>query len=224
MSSRLSCLSDMHTQGNDRQEKQSDFFFVAYPFGSGLHEKLYSSLSSIRIMGTKKRSQAVIECQQCNSNRKGTRIRCKKRTCRIADVCWQHLKLQKNLRIKKSTIRGAGYGLFTTKPLKANVIIDNYKRNLPVMTRKQIETQYPGGIVAQYVWCNRNLTQCIDAKSTQANVARYSNACDAVRGQAARCNAKFTNQGNLKTTKKIQANAEILCAYGPEYWGRRTRK
>lgn len=169
------------------------------------------------------KSQTIRKCQRCHSNRKGKKqIRCKNRTCRTARKCWRHLMIENGLRVKNSTIKGAGLGLFTTKDLKANVIVDSYKAKLPILTLKQIHQRYPGNTLGQYVWCHAN--KCVDARSTQSNLARFSNGCDSTRSQMSRCNAQITKQGNLKTTKKIKANSEILCRYGPEYWGRKGRK
>lgn len=55
-----------------------------------------------------------VQCQRCTA-RTATGARCTNRTCIGVPKCWQHLLRDSNLRIKKSTIRGAGSGLFAMK-------------------------------------------------------------------------------------------------------------
>ena len=92
-------------------------------------------------------SQSIKECQRCTANTKrGTR--CKNRTCRD-DLCWQHLKKEKHLRIKKSQIPGAGLGLWTTRKFKPSERIGKYTGEK--MSRDKVDEIYPGNTRAEYV-------------------------------------------------------------------------
>ena len=52
-------------------------------------------------------------CRQCSgTTRSGNK--CRRRTCR-GNLCWTHLKMEKNLRVKTATAAGMGLGLFTTR-------------------------------------------------------------------------------------------------------------
>lgn len=165
------------------------------------------------------------ECDRCHSNRKNTKIRCKSRTCKIAKKCWRHLKSEDGLVVKKSTIKGAGMGLFAAVNFKKGKILGSYKADLPFLTEKQLQAleKNPDHRAGAYVMCGRS-RKCIDAKSTQSQVVRFSNACDFSSKGHHKCNAKLTEQFNLRALKDIKAGSEIFCKYGGEYWGRAVRR
>ena len=50
-------------------------------------------------------------CTRCVATTKGGN-QCKNRTCKQYPYCWVHLKAKDKLQVKKSTIEGAGEGLF----------------------------------------------------------------------------------------------------------------
>ena len=158
--------------------------------------------------------QAIRECQRCEGTAKSG-SRCKNRTCR-GKLCWQHLKKEKGLRVKPSTIAGAGFGLHTTKPFKKNQKIADYTgENL---SRAQIDQRYPGNTVGEYVLCegdNAN-SRCVDARKTNSSAARFTN--DA-RGTNQRNNARFLQRGfGIKATRNIPADREVFVSYGKAYW------
>lgn len=58
---------------------------------------------------------------------------CTRSTCTTGPYCWQHLRKEEFLRVKKSTIPGAGLGLFADKPgaKKGEVVFSNAKKTSP---------------------------------------------------------------------------------------------
>lgn len=166
-------------------------------------------------------SQSVKECQRCVSTSAASGQRCKNRTCK-AKRCWQHLKRDKGLRIKQSTIPGAGLGLFATKRIPRNTRIVAYEGEQ--LSRDQVEERYPGNTIGEYTLCGSNAVGCKDGRKTNSGAARFANDS---RGTSKTNNARFNRAGqlSLRTTnnRPVQAGAEILVSYGPEYWGRRGR-
>jgi hypothetical protein len=57
----------------------------------------------------------------------------------------------------------------------------------------------------------------IDARCTQASVARYANACDRP-GYKKPCNARFNAGGKLVAVKKLKKGQEVLTRYGNDYF------
>ena len=51
------------------------------------------------------------KCDLCKAKTKDGKP-CKNRTCKNFPYCWVHLKSKDKLQVKKSTIKGAGQGLF----------------------------------------------------------------------------------------------------------------
>ena len=135
------------------------------------------------------KSQSVKECQRCTGTTKSG-ARCRKRTCR-GTLCWQHLKKQEGLRVKKSTIPGAGLGLFAAKPFAKGKQVAPYVGEK--MTKAQVDKRYKGK-TAEYVLC-QNKKKCVDARKTNAGAARFAND-----GKGKKNNAKFSGL-NIKTTK-----------------------
>ena len=158
-------------------------------------------------------SQSIKECQRCTANTKrGTR--CKNRTCRD-DLCWQHLKKEKNLRIKKSQIPGAGLGLWTTRKFKPSERIGKYVGEK--MSRDKVDERYPGNTRAEYVLCP-TANHCIDARRTNVSAVRFAN--DA-RGTRFKNNAMIRPRADVvrsKPQRGIPKDREIFLSYGTAYW------
>ena len=162
------------------------------------------------------------DCQRCSANNKMGH-QCARRTCKIADVCWQHLRSDYHLQVKQSGIPGAGLGLFTTQDIKVprggqpKRIIQYSRENqyMHRMTKAEIDERYGNGI-GVYVWC-KNDRECYDAKSTMSTNARRANACDRPRHRR-QCNAKINRNGWLVAIKNMKKGQEIFVSYGPDYW------
>ena len=160
---------------------------------------------------------SIRECVRCEAQTlKG--VRCKKRTCIYSKFCNVHTKKLFNLYVKKSHIDGAGTGLYTSKMIPTNTRTSQYTGELKRFDPDNISTYdfgIPGGMV-------------IDASSTQAGIARYTNDCRAENKRKKECkgsNTKFsesTRNGQttvwLVSTKRIQAGSELFVSYGRAYW------
>ena len=60
--------------------------------------------------------QCSLQKRQCIYVNPNTGHQCRRQLCKGIDLCWYHLLHTKHLRIKKSTIPGAGMGLFAALP------------------------------------------------------------------------------------------------------------
>jgi hypothetical protein len=153
-----------------------------------------------------------MDSQRCTADRKKGG-QCGLRT-RHGELCWQHLLARDGLRIKKSTVLGAGLGLFKAKrDIRAGEVLTDYTGDyVPVSD----DTDFGG---SRYVL---ELTErlAIDAARTNAAPGRLVN--DA-RGSGRRPNARFSCNQRAKTatvrsTKTIKAGEEILVSYGASFW------
>ena len=142
--------------------------------------------------------------------------RCKLKTLKT-DKCWVHLKKENNLRIKKSQIRGAGYGLYATK---------NFRKKEKVAEYKGIETERKP--TSRYgLQLRRNPPLYMDALNAHSCSGRYCNTCRKRNKDAGECrgnNTKFSISHrnnrwnvNLKATKRIREGDEIYVPYGRNF-------
>src|SRR4051794_17971590 len=67
------------------------------------------------------RIKLTVRCKALTANG----ARCRRKTTK-GDMCTQHLGLREGLRIKPSTLPGAGMGLFATKPIPKGKKIVEY--------------------------------------------------------------------------------------------------
>jgi SET domain-containing protein len=123
---------------------------------------------------------------------------------------------EKNLVIKKSTIPGAGKGLFTKKAIPKGVKITEYKGK--VTTWKNVD--HMDGLNAYIFYINRN--HVIDGSKYTKGFARFANdAKGSEKGSGLSNNCKYVIDGLrvfLVSRKEIAVNEEILAGYGKEYW------
>jgi len=158
-------------------------------------------------------NQTQRDCDQCAANT-NSGARCLNRTCKIADLCWLHLKTQKGFAVKPSSVAGAGQGLYTLKEIKVSRA--EKARGKPIMkyggeelTRAQLDARYPD-IDTQYV-LKINNNKYLDGRSTQSGLGRYVNSC---QNTGQRCNAKYNTAGTLVAKKTIAPGKELLASYG----------
>ena len=156
------------------------------------------------------------QCKGMTLNQK----RCKKMT-RKTNRCWIHLLKNRNLRVKKSLIPNAGYGLFAgKKTIKKN-------SSLGLYTGRKIENQkldkyYPKTNLAPYAICESGAkkARCVNANYSTDSAPRYAN--DIMSRKKSNMNIK--NVGKRKylpkayAIKDIKPNQEIYYYYGPQYW------
>jgi hypothetical protein len=155
----------------------------------------------------------ITDCVRCNGRTKSKK-RCTRRTCMVEGQCWQHAAATTGLRVKKSTIPGAGKGLFADRDFPANRRIVLYGKKSKYMPGpvdlSRTQDRHP------YAMCITD-KKCWDARSTQSTQARFANGCDKP-GHEKPCNAKMTPAAWLVSKKAIRKGDEIFFPYGPDYW------
>ena len=123
---------------------------------------------------------------------------------------------EKNLVIKKSTLPGAGKGLFTKKIIPKGTRIVEYKGK--VTTWKEVD--HLDGLNAYIFYIDRN--HVIDGSKHKKAFARFANdAKGSKKGSGLNNNCKYVVDGSkvfLESKKEILPNEEILAGYGKEYW------
>jgi len=124
--------------------------------------------------------------------------------------------LEKQLAVKRSTIPGAGKGLFTKKFIPKGAYIVEYKGE--ISTWKDVK--HNNGKNGYIYYVNRH--HVIDARPFKNAVARYANdAQGIVRVKGISNNSRYVKDGLrvfIQAFKDIPAGAEILVGYGKEYW------
>jgi len=123
---------------------------------------------------------------------------------------------EKHLFVKRSLIKKAGKGLFTSAPIAKGTRITEYKGT--IKTWKEVtDSDYFNAYV---FYVNKN--HVIDAMEQKDSFARYANDAKGSSGEHAfRNNCKYEIDGlrvYLIAMKDIAAGAEILVGYGKEYW------
>ncbi|KAA9040692.1 SET domain-containing protein [Ginsengibacter hankyongi] len=124
--------------------------------------------------------------------------------------------MEKDLLVKKSTIPGAGKGLFTKKFIPKGKRIVEYKGK--ISTWKDVD--HHDGLNAYIYYVNRY--HVIDSSNNKKNLARYANdAKGSQNGIKLMNNCHFVIEENrvfLESRRDIPPNSELLVAYGKEYW------
>jgi SET domain-containing protein len=124
--------------------------------------------------------------------------------------------LEKQLYVKRSTLKGAGKGLFTSKPIAKGEKIVEYKGKVS----KWKDVNDRDGLNGYIYYVNRNYV--LDAWGRKSALARYANdARGPVRTTGVTNNCKYDTEGlrvYIYALKAIPAGSEILVAYGKEYW------
>ena len=161
-----------------------------------------------------KGSHSIRDVKQCKSNTK-KRKRCLKRTAHTSK-CWIHLANEDNLRVKPSTIRNAGKGLYSwKKPFKRNHYIEEYtgeKTNL-----KKLDQKYGAKTVVQYSICD-GPRRCWDAYKTTDGAPRFANDARGTKNKNNSCFRVKDKKIFLQSTTGIKPHQEIFADYGGDYW------
>jgi hypothetical protein len=125
--------------------------------------------------------------------------------------------LEKFLLVKKSTLPGAGKGLFTKIDIKKGTRIVEYKGQK--VTWKEVEKMADdrNGYVFYFT-----AKHCIDAWKTNKSVAHFANdALGITRIKGVRNNSEYVTEKKhcyIEASKDIPKGAEILVGYGADYW------
>ncbi len=124
--------------------------------------------------------------------------------------------LEKQLYVKKSTIPGAGKGLFTKKTIAKGTRIVEYKGKKSAW--KDVKDE--DGKNAYIFYINRN--NVINGLPNKKALARYANdARGLVRIKGLLNNSEYVVDGlkaYIESKKEIPAGGEILVDYGTDYW------
>ena len=124
--------------------------------------------------------------------------------------------LEKHLKIKRSTLPGAGKGLFTTRFIPKGTRIVEYKGK--ISSWKDADHQDGGNGYIYYV----KRYHVIDALPRPKAMARYANDARGItRVKGITNNSDYVEDGlkvYIESTKDIPANSEIFVGYGKEYW------
>ncbi len=122
------------------------------------------------------------------------------------------------LKVKKSTLPGAGKGLFTLNDIKKGQIVCEYEGER-ISWDQAIERndKNKGGYV---YFINKN--NCIDAYHYKDTFGRYANDAAGVgRISGFRNNSTYDvvkNKVYIRATRNITAGSEIFVSYGRGYW------
>lgn len=125
--------------------------------------------------------------------------------------------LDKHLYVKKSTLPGAGKGLFTKVFIPKGTRITEYKGQ--VVTWKEVEkmADYRNGYVFYF-----SQKYCIDGWKTKKGVAHFANDAKGIlRVPGIKNNSDYITEKRrcfIEAAKDIPARSEILVDYGREYW------
>jgi uncharacterized protein len=124
--------------------------------------------------------------------------------------------MEKDLLVKKSTIPGAGKGLFTKKFIPKGSRIAEYKGKISAWK----DVDHHNGLNAYIYYVNRH--HVIDSSKHTKNFARYANdAKGSENGIKLINNCHFVIEEYrvfLESKKDIPAKSELLVRYGKEYW------
>jgi SET domain-containing protein len=124
--------------------------------------------------------------------------------------------LEKQLRIKRSTLPGAGKGLFTTRFIPKGTRIVEYKGK--ISRWKDANHQNGGNGYIYYV----KRDHVIDALPRPKALARYANdAQGMIKVKGMSNNSDYVEDGlrvYIEAKKDIPKNSEIFVGYGKEYW------
>jgi hypothetical protein len=125
--------------------------------------------------------------------------------------------LERQLEVKKSTLPGAGKGLFTKKFIPKGTRIVEYKGKVTTWAIASNGPSFNGYIY--YI----NKDRVIDAKPFLQHLARYANDARGLgKVEGISNNCKYVvyddNTVYIESFRNIEAGGEILVGYGKEYW------
>jgi SET domain-containing protein len=124
--------------------------------------------------------------------------------------------LEKQLYLKKSSLPGAGKGLFTKADIPKGTLIVEYKGR--IHTWDEIKHEDGRNAYLYYI----NSKRVINAKPHKTALARYANDAKGwSQTKGLRNNAEYVEKHKrvfIKSTRRILKGDEIFVGYGREYW------
>jgi hypothetical protein len=136
--------------------------------------------------------------------------------------CFQHSRSVLGLAVKPSLIADAGLGLFAARDFEAYSLV--VEMNGELLTKKELESRYPGDVTAPYV-IQTSDNSFYDG-ALQRYIGQYANSVFSIRkpygSVKSMCNAEFImntidNRPYIQTTKAVKAGTEILVWYCKDY-------
>ena len=125
--------------------------------------------------------------------------------------------LDRHLYIKRSSLPGAGKGLFTKHLIPKGMRITEYKGKLVTLKEVEKMTDDRDGYVFYF-----NNKYCIDAWKTKKGVAHFANDANGiVRVEGVKNNSEYVTGERrcyIEATRDIQPGSEVLVGYGGDYW------
>jgi uncharacterized protein len=156
-------------------------------------------------------SHTIYVKAQCSyKTKKG---RCKRKTVITHPYCAQHTLEAFGLYVAPSQVKGAGLGLYTTKPIKKGTVIVEYKGEK--LTTKQYNERYDKDDYGSY-GMEVNSRLVIDARKTSSGLARY--VCD-YTGSGKKPNTQYQGEKHkveIIALRNIEPGEELLIDYGKE--------
>ena len=120
--------------------------------------------------------------------------------------------------VKKSSLPGAGKGLFTKRDIKKGERIIEYLGE--IVTEAELDRRAEKDVYGYAFYISKK--KCIDAYYTPKELARYANDAKGltkIKGVTNNCcYVVYKNSGWIKSEKNIKAGSEIFVSYGAEYW------
>lgn len=173
------------------------------------------------IVNNQKKFEANLKKERCTHINPTTGNQCKRYITIGLPVCYQHLAMDDNLKIKKSTIPNGGKGLFAYDGTNDNNIV--FKKDEKI-------AQYKGEHLNDKTLTNRygDFTAPYAVKVKKNNfidsaIERYTaSLINSVKGTKKIKNVKLANPTNdgkifVKTVKNIKNGEELLTSYGRDY-------
>ena len=122
------------------------------------------------------------------------------------------------LKVRKSTLPGAGKGLFTLNDIKKGQIVCEYEGERITWKDAIERNDHDKGGYVYYI----NKNNCIDAYHYKNTFGRYANDAAGVgRIKGFRNNSTYDvvkNKVFIRATRNIPAGSEIFVSYGRSYW------
>jgi SET domain-containing protein len=121
--------------------------------------------------------------------------------------------------VKKSRIKGAGLGLFTTSPIRKGDVIVEYQGER--MTWAQAMKRYNNDVTAARYLFHITDKNTVDAQRTMDALARYANDANGPGKTRLKNNAEYAvmkSRPYIIAAENIGAGAEILVDYSGDYW------
>lgn len=166
----------------------------------------------------------AIACQQCSATAANGQ-RCRKRACLGVPMCWVHMLKEYTLRYKRSTIPGAGKGLFAMKRgAPANEVV--FKKDSlivryfgEIVTMAELDRRYGPQHTAPYgMKISAQSDRYEDAACKRGTGALANHSSNNANARLSWTGTRASDRvGTLRALRNIRNGEEILVNYGNDY-------